>query len=256
MKTLLQRMATLARTLTTIARLPVARLRFEAALSPQHVTETYRRFTRPHPRFPLLRHKSIGASLLDLSQFGRAEDYLQMIKELKGGRYVRRAQARSYRFICIDRNDYIDDIDSINNALPVRQGKPMPPSYTERQEDFDDRENYAYYGVVDPGGRLVAYCELGYYGNFAILSRLLGQRNNNGTMHFMIAQVVQQLIAERSVSFLMYDTYFGASEGLRHFKAMLGFLPYRVKYSLSTDAQAMPGLPCRPKDSPRIPANR
>jgi hypothetical protein len=65
-----------------------------------------------------------------------------------------------------------------------------------------------------------------------VLSRLLGKRNNDGIMHFMIAQVVQLLIGEGSVSFLMYDTWFGASEGLRHFKTMLGFVPYRARYSL------------------------
>jgi hypothetical protein len=232
MKTFLQRMAMLARTLTAIARLPVARLRFDAALSPAHVTDTYRRFTRRHPKFPLVRHKSIGATLLDLTLFATPEDYLLRIRGLKGGHYVRRAQARGYRFRYIDRNDYVDDIDSINNALPVRQGRAMPASYTERQEDFEDLENYAYFGVVDRGGRLVAYCELGYYGNFAVLSRLLGKRNNDGIMHFMIAQVVQLLIGEGSVSFLMYDTWFGASEGLRHFKTMLGFVPYRARYSL------------------------
>jgi hypothetical protein len=120
MKTFLQRMAMLARTLTAIARLPVARLRFDAALSPAHVTDTYRRFTRRHPKFPLVRHKSIGATLLDLTLFATPEDYLLRIRGLKGGHYVRRAQARGYRFRYIDRNDYVDDIDSINNALPVR----------------------------------------------------------------------------------------------------------------------------------------
>jgi hypothetical protein len=242
MKNLLQRIATLATTLSAVARLPLARLRFDAALSPAHVNDAYRLFTRPHPKFPLVRRKAIGAALLDLTQFGHGDDYLRRIRELKGGHYVKRAQSRAYLFRCIDRNDYIDDIDAINNALPVRQGKPMPPSYTERKEGFADRENYAYFGVVDPGGRLVAYCELGYYGNFAVLSRLLGQRNNSGTMHFMIAQVAQLLIAERSVSFLMYDMYFGASEGLRHFKTMLGFVPYRVKYALTTGPRPLPAM--------------
>lgn len=232
MKTFLKRMATFAGMLAAIARLPVARLRFDAALSPAHVTDTYRRFTQRHPKFPLVQHKSIGATLLDLTRFPTSDAYLLRIRELKGGPYVRRARARGYRFRHIDRNDYIDDIDSINNALPVRQGRAMPASYTERREDFEDLENYAYFGVLDRGGRLVAYCELGYYGNFAVLSRLLGKRNNDGIMHFMIAQVAGLLIDQRSVSFLMYDTWFGASEGLRHFKTMLGFAPYRARYSL------------------------
>jgi hypothetical protein len=30
----------------------------------------------------------------------------------------------------------------------------------------------------------------------------------------------------------MYDTFFGAREGLQNFKRIVGFEPYRVRYSL------------------------
>jgi hypothetical protein len=32
--------------------------------------------------------------------------------------------------------------------------------------------------------------------------------------------------------YLMYDTFFGAQPGMRNFKTVLGFRPYRAKYSL------------------------
>jgi hypothetical protein len=40
------------------------------------------------------------------------------------------------------------------------------------------------------------------------------------------------LIEAGGYQYLMYDTYFGASSGLQNFKKMLGFQPYRAKYSI------------------------
>jgi hypothetical protein len=34
------------------------------------------------------------------------------------------------------------------------------------------------------------------------------------------------------VRYVMYDTFFGAQSGLQQFKRVLGFQPYRVKYTL------------------------
>ena len=51
-------------------------------------------------------------------------------------------------------------------------------------------------------------------------------------MHLMLTEIVCQLIAARTHTYLMYDTYFGANPGLQTFKKMIGFEPYRVKYSL------------------------
>ncbi|WP_156328091.1 hypothetical protein [Massilia sp. WF1] len=51
-------------------------------------------------------------------------------------------------------------------------------------------------------------------------------------MHLMVTDIVGQLIESRTYAYLMYDTFFGASPGLQAFKKMLGFEPYRAKYSL------------------------
>jgi hypothetical protein len=78
----------------------------------------------------------------------------------------------------------------------------------------------------------MAYGDLGRYGNFAAFNRVIGVRNNDGIMHLLVTEIVCQLIEDRSCHYLMYDTYFGASSGLRAFKTMLGFEPYRAKYSI------------------------
>lgn len=228
-------------TLAAIAKLPLAHLQFDMALAPAEVSATYRNFTRRHPRYCIIGNKTIGAALLDTGQFASGAQYRESIGERNwGGFFARRAQARGYQFARIDRNRYVDDIHAINQSMPERQGRPMGAGYKDRVAHYKDHENFRYFGVLDASGKLVAYCELGIYGNFALFSRLLGYRNNDGVMHFMIVEIVSMLIAERSVRYAMYDTWFGASEGLRRFKTILGFRPYRVRYALLGVASLCP----------------
>ena len=55
-------------------------------------------------------------------------------------------------------------------------------------------------------------------------------------MHLLVTDIVSLLLMELQAGdgpeFLMYDTFFGAQPGLRQFKTMLGFAPYRARYSL------------------------
>lgn len=228
------RLKRLSGTLERILTLPVAELRFDSAISPEHIKATYRSFTKPHPKFLVIKNKTIGAALIDTMEYESADEYLASIaKRNCGGHFADRARMRGFRLVEIDRNAYIDAIHSINTSMPFRQGRAMEAHYRIRADHFIDMENYHYYGVLDSDGKLVAYCDLGIYGNFALLSRLLGYRRNDGFMHFMIVEIVVSLMNQGAVRFAMYDTFFGASDGLRNFKTTLGFKPYRVKYSLN-----------------------
>lgn len=233
MHPIMSRLGKLINDIQHIIRLPTAELQFLSAISPHHVVPTYRSFTARHPRFILFRRKTIGAALLDTVPFATAGDYLATITRTRlAGAVARRARKRGYHLVEIDRNQFIDDIHSINSSMKIRQGRPMAASYATRPTHYTDLEHYRYYGVLDANGKLAAYCEVGLYGNFALFSRLLGYRNNDGIMHLMLTEIISQLIDEKVVRFIMYDMFFGASEGLRHFKTMLGFRPYRVRYRL------------------------
>jgi hypothetical protein len=219
--------------LADILRLPVAELRFHEALDPADIRATYRYYTKPHPRYKLIQHKSIGAALLDLGGLYSAEQYLELIKGRNAGAWhAKRARGRGYRLRHIDRNAHIDDIHAINTSLEERQGRPMDTKYREKQAHFDTLAHFRYYGVFNREGRLVAYANLGHYGNFASFSQLIGIRNNDGIMHMMVVDIVSELIGERRVRYLMYDTFFGAQPGMQSFKKILGFRPYRVRYAL------------------------
>ena len=219
-------------TLRQLATLPVAQLRFVKDIEPDNVLETYRNFTKPHPKFKFIQHKSWGAALIDFQECGSFEAYLDKIKGHNlGGYHARRARARGYLMTEIDRNRYVDDIHAINTSIEERQGRPMDAHYQLRQSSFERVPNFNYFGVLKEG-KLMAYANLGLYGNFSALSQLMGCRNNDGIMHLLMVEIVARLMRERRVRYLMYDTYFGAQPGLRQFKTILGFSPYRAKYSL------------------------
>ena len=220
-------------TIVQIIRLPVATLSFRGDIDPENIAATYRYYTKRHPRYKLIRHKTLGAALIDLKQIDTYEKYLTLIKGKNGAAYhVKRARARGYSFAEIDRNAYIDAIHQINISCTYRQGRPMDATYQKKIDHFDSLPHFRYFGIVNNKGELVAYANIGMYGNFCGFSQLIGVRNNDGIMHLLLVEIISRLIDQQQVRYVMYDTFFGALPGLRLFKTMLGFRPYRAKYIL------------------------
>ena len=220
-----------------VARLPVARLCFDTSFNPEDVRETHRRFTSPHPKYKVFGYKQLGVALIDLRRLAGPVACLDGPAGQSGAAtYVGKARRRGYALAQIDRNDHIDAIHDINTSLPSRQGRPMDASYREKQFHYEAQSHYRYFGVFNKQGKLMAYCNIGRYGNFTAFSQLMGYRNNDGVMHLLVTDIVSLLLMELQAGdgpeFLMYDTFFGAQPGLRQFKTMLGFAPYRVRYSL------------------------
>lgn len=220
-------------TVRQILQLPVAHLRFDSQIDPDDVPHTYRYFTRPHPRYRIIRNKTLGAALIDLARFETPAAYLDHIQGKNRGAYhAKRARTRGYVFREIDRNAHIDEIHAINTSLDSRQGRAMDAHYLEKITHFKSLDHYNYYGILNADGGLVAYANIGRLGNFSALSQLIGLRNNDGIMHLLIVEIVCRLIEQKRVRYVMYDTYFGALPGMQQFKRVLGFEPYRAKYSL------------------------
>ncbi|MES2016969.1 MAG: hypothetical protein V4484_10780 [Pseudomonadota bacterium] len=221
-------------TIKTLLQLPVARLQFDPAIEPVNVVSTYRYYTKRHPKYKVIQNKSWGAALIDLGQCANRDHYFERIKAKNfGAWHAKRARARGYVLGEIDRNLHVDAIHEINNSVGQRQGRPMDAGYQEKRLAFDTLANFRYYGVFDAGGKLVAYANIGRFGNFSSFTQLMGYRNNDGVMHLMVSEIVARLIDEGQVSYVMYDTYFGALPGLQQFKTVLGFQPYRARYSLA-----------------------
>jgi hypothetical protein len=220
-------------TLRELLRLPVASLHFDSCIEPVDVAQTYRYYTRPHPRYKIIRNKTMGAALIDLVRYTGTPAYLDDIAgKNRGAWHAKRARSRGYICTEIERNDHIDAIHAINTSLEERQGRPMDEKYREKITRFERQPHFNYFGVLNPEGKLVAYANIGRYGNFSAFSQLIGIRNNDGIMHLMMVDIVTRLLEQKQVRYVMYDTFFGAQSGLQQFKRVLGFQPYRVKYTL------------------------
>ena len=199
--------------------------------------KTYKYFTKPH-RYKVFRNKTIGVGLIDLNEYDSFQEYHKVVnKKNYGAYYARRAQRKGYRFIEIDRNDYIDDIYEINTSAEFRQGKKMSEGYLTKVEYYEKEPGYKYYGIVNEEGKLVAYCNIPFFGEFTLLSVLLGHDKylKDRIMYFMIYELVKvmfEVYKEQGYKYIMYDTFFGASEGLQQFKRKIGFKPYKVKWRL------------------------
>lgn len=217
-----------------VARLPVARLRFERAINPAEIQATYDNFTRPHPRYKLIPNKAMGVALLDLAMFADRAAYLATVKTKDyAAHHAKRARARGYQLAEIDRNAYVDDIHQINTSTEIRQGRLMDHAYLRRKSEYENRNYFKYFGVLNKDGKLVAYCNIAIFGNFASTDQLLGYKNNDGTMYLLMMEIACRLIDEGKLRYFMYDTFLGAQPGLRNFKKRLGFRPYRVRYMMS-----------------------
>lgn len=213
--------------------MPVAHLHFLSRLEPVNVPSTYRSYTKRHPTYKMIQHKSWGAALIDLQQCPSRDAYLERIKGKNAGAYhAKRARTRGYYLGEIDRNDHIDAIHGINTSVEQRQGRPMDAHYQAKQQHFEQLQNHRSFGVFNPQHTLQAYATLGHFGNFSAFSQLIGYRNNDGIMHLMVSEIVHLLIDQGQVEYVMYDTFFGALPGLQQFKTILGFEPFRARYSL------------------------
>ena len=83
---------------------------------------------------------------------------------------------------------------------------------------------------------LVSYLWVVKSGELAVLNRLLGHADhlNDGIMYFMVTSYVENELTQNGrTRFVMYDTFFGAGDGLKMFKTRCGFNPYRVKWKQS-----------------------
>ena len=227
---MLSKLRTFLDLLVQIAKLPAAHLHFDLDLNPDDIRSTYKHFTKPHAKYKIFKNKSLGAALIDLRRFDTLEEYMKTHRQ--NARNAKKAKSRGYIFCEIDRNNHINDIYEINTSLEDRQGRSMDASYLERVSYYEPLKNYRYYGILNRDGRLMAYCNLGICGDFAIFNQLLAHRSNDGIMNLLMLEAVSQFINDSTVKYIMYDTYFGANAGLKEFKTTIGCSPYRAKYHI------------------------
>lgn len=149
-----------------------------------------------------------------------------------------RAERLGYRSDRIRREEHEDAIFAINTSLDERQGRPMSGGYRERPNflplpDYPcDRHAIRTYGVLDVRGVLVAYLWLYRSGELALVSSILGHGEHlaNDVMYLLFQGVV---VAQSGLGgYFVYNRADSGTDGLRYFKAKLGFEAMEVEWAL------------------------
>ena len=193
-----------------------------------HALRTYRFFSSPHPRFPFIPTKSLGAALLNLELPHRLS---QLAK-----RKTRQAARLDYVYDRIDVPADIEQLMEINRSLPVRGGEAMEGFYLSRPEfEAIVREHHQLHVVRCPAGRIVAYAVVPDIGDLWLVEHVLGHGEHlkSGVMYLLMTGVISQKLdlaqTPGKPRWIMYDTLPG-SPGRRQFKSVLGFQPYWVRW--------------------------
>jgi hypothetical protein len=201
----------------------------------EYAKERFRYFSSPHPRFPLIPRKSLGAAMINLQ--GSYADYRRSKFRPLAKRKLKSANQRKYLYAKIDAVSAIDQIMEINASRPERGGKPMLPLYLNRSKfELIVREIGNAHVVKCPDGNVVAYALVPNIGDVWTFDYLLGHGDhlNSGVMYLLMAHVIEEKFELAKTAgnpkWIMYDTWLGANAGLRQFKAVLGFSPYWVRW--------------------------
>ena len=202
----------------------------------------YSAFTRRHQRLKVIQSKRWGVALLRLPQ--PFEAYFGDPKRAHLRREFNRATRAGFAFAPLDPFARLHEVMEINRSAEARQGLPMHPDYLDEERVRSYFTHAAdVYGVTDHAGILRGYLCIRICGDVACVERLLGHADilRQGVMWVLIVGAIRELVLRRESegrpTWLMYDTYFGASEGLRQFKRWVGLEPYRVSWSWRDSAQ-------------------
>jgi hypothetical protein len=187
-------------------------------------------FRRRHPRYKVIGRKVVGVALLPLDDIADGEAYLAAHRTAR--KRTRRAERLGYSVALFDPGQRRSELLAIHASLPVRQGRPIDAEYLDADAPWEAGPQIDYVGVFRDDV-LLAYSRVQYAGEIAGLPRIMGHGDHldNGVMFLLMAGVVDHTKANRpEARYVMYDTFFGAPEGLRWFKTHLGFQPYYVRW--------------------------
>jgi hypothetical protein len=217
----------------TVTVLRAPRVRIEVG-GDERARATYAVFTARHPRVPITSAKRWGVALLRVPD--SYDDYLS-----RGSRHLRRklkhAQSAGYHYAPVVPQDHLEEILEVNRSAPTRQGRRMAERYVEREQVVREHEDDTkVHAILDSSGQVRAYAVTHDLGDATVFSKAIGHADAlpQGVMYLLIAEVVRECIEARRASgrptWLMYDTFWGASAGLAYFKERLGFRPFTVDW--------------------------
>lgn len=230
LKGVIRKLVKLFNILLELHSLPIVKIRL---FGNEKCRKIYSAFTRPHPKYKIIRAKCIGVALLKIPD--TFEDFLKGGERQALRTNRTKALKEGFKYSQFEAKQYVEDILAINTSAPVRQAKPMDKSYLTREMVLKFiEENPVLHGVFNKEGTLVAYSQTVLCGEVLILNRIIGHAAfvDQGIMYLLVSEIVKEMISLKKENglplWIMYDMFFGALPGLRYFKERLGFKPYRV----------------------------
>jgi hypothetical protein len=215
-----------------LLRLPTVRIEMSGDA---RARELFRAFTRRHARWRIIQNRAWGVALLEIPA---SQDAYEEILSRHWRRQIK--LARKAGIVCrpIAPLDHVAEILAINQSRPARQGQAIHPDYLDegRVREFFDAPTDAM-GAFDTEGMLRGYLTTRTCGDVVVLERVLGHADvlATGMMYLLFSAVVADLTERRaagsSARWFMYDSFTGATPGMRAFKTVVGFRPYRVRWS-------------------------
>jgi hypothetical protein len=213
----------------TAARMPRVRVVLSRGRSDEEAL--LRSFRGRHPRYKLVRFKSVGVALLPLADLAGRDAYLATRRYAR--RRVARAERLGYTFALFEPEARHAELLGIHASIPERQGRPIDPEYLDTEAVYETGPHIEYAGVLQDGV-VVAYSRLHHAGDIVAMMRVMGHGDHldNGVMFLLVAGIVGHVTATHpQTRYVFYDTFFGAGSGLRTFKERLGFMPHYVSWT-------------------------
>ena len=127
--------------------------------------------------------------------------------------------------------DYINEIMEVNLSAPIRQGRPMPPSYTNREIVIKSLEaslkekkgHLKVYGAFIHD-KLVAYSYVVEHNGYAYISRFLTHTKyfKYAVSNGLISAIIEDL-CNRNIEVVQYGYWSRHHKGVNHFLKQHGF---------------------------------
>jgi hypothetical protein len=181
----------------------------------------------------IISHKYLPAVIIISKTY---EAYLKQIG-CKSRNMIVKSQKNNYEAREISYNLFLEDIFEINNSKEFRQGKRMSAKYQKYPEEARtlnccDVHKIKYFGVLKED-KLVAWCNVNFMNEFAIINQILGHAEHLkfGIMNLLINFIIKDCIENyKQVKCLNYLTLKACLPGLRTFKKSVGFEEVKIEF--------------------------
>lgn len=229
----LRKMAAMAKAARAM---PKVVLTISASSTNSRAYRAYVAYSKRRPRQLFLPAKSIGVALIPRPEAGKSLLQGKSRQNLRTS--ATKARKAGYRVESFNQLEFLEDILAIHHSETSRQGRTMDGDYLDRaavSEVARSTELHAFGVFLED--QLVGYCLLDDLGETLSISRIIGHSGHlaDGIMYALMVELLERFDRNEAPfsatsNWFMYDTWLGASDGLRTFKRNVGFAPYRVNW--------------------------